>query len=87
MVYDGQLYFPVVVDYPETTFGGDFATYADYRDPYLAGTIEAHGWMIWPPIRYDYRTINLDLPVPARRRPRPTTRSAPTIRAATCWRG
>lgn len=23
------------------------------------------GWMIWPPIRYSYNTINLDLPVPA----------------------
>ncbi len=31
--YDGQLYFPVFVAYPETTFGGDFQTEADYRDP------------------------------------------------------
>ena len=63
--YDGHLYFPVAVDYPETTFGGDFATFADYRDPYLAQQIEAKGWMLWPPIRYDYRTINYSLPVPA----------------------
>ena len=34
--YDGKFYFPVFVTYPETTFGGDFETAADYRDPYPA---------------------------------------------------
>ena len=63
--YDGELYFPVLVDYPETAFGGDFETSAAYRDPYVAGLIEAKGWMLWPPIRYSYGTINYDLPVPA----------------------
>jgi microcin C transport system permease protein len=63
--YEDQFYFPVFVDYPETIFGGDFGTAADYRDTYLARLIESHGWMIWPPIRYDYRTINLNMPVPA----------------------
>src|ERR1051325_6589519 len=33
--YDGRLYFPSIVQYSETTFGGDFETAADYRDPYL----------------------------------------------------
>jgi len=33
--YDGKSYFPVLVTYPETTFGGDFETAADYRDPFL----------------------------------------------------
>jgi microcin C transport system permease protein len=27
--------------------------------------IDAKGWMIWPPIRYSYQTINYDLPTPA----------------------
>ncbi len=63
--YDGHLFFPVFKDYPETTFGGDFLTAADYRDPYLAKLIDEHGGMLWPPIRYDYRTVNLNLPVPA----------------------
>ena len=49
----------------ETTFGGDFETEAVYRDPYLAELIQAQGWMLWPPIRYSYETINYDLPVPA----------------------
>src|SRR5271157_4291546 len=64
--YDGKSYFPVFVAYPETTFGGDFETAADYRDPYLQKLIaEKGGWMIWPPIRYSYSTHNLDLPTPA----------------------
>ncbi|WP_371347331.1 ABC transporter permease [Ancylobacter sp. IITR112] len=64
--YDGGYYFPGLVAYPETTFGGDFETEADYRDPYLQDLIrEKGGWMIWPPIRYSYSTHNLDLPTPA----------------------
>ncbi|WP_456154523.1 ABC transporter permease [Spiribacter pallidus] len=56
--YDGGWYFPVLVSYPETTFGGDFPTEASYRDPYVAGLIEEKGWMLWPPIRYHHATIN-----------------------------
>jgi len=63
--YEGRFYYPVLVDYPETTFGGEFATEADYRDPFVAKLIAAHGWALWPPIRYHYDTINYDLPVPA----------------------
>jgi len=63
--YDGQWYFPVLTDYPETTFGGDFETEAAYRDPYIQKKIEAKGWMLWPANRYSYGTINLNLPVPA----------------------
>jgi microcin C transport system permease protein len=64
--FDGRSYFPVFVNYPETTFGGDFETAADYRDPYLQKLIaEKGGFMLWPPIRYSYNTHNLDLPTPA----------------------
>jgi microcin C transport system permease protein len=64
--YEGRWYFPAVVRYAETTFGGDFETEADYRDPYLKELIEkSGGFMIWPPIRYSYNTHNLDLPTPA----------------------
>ncbi len=64
--YQGELYYPVLFDYTETTFGGDFETFTDYRDPYIVEQIEAAGgWMLWPPIRYDYQAINYDLPVPA----------------------
>ncbi|MCC6775315.1 MAG: ABC transporter permease [Hyphomicrobiales bacterium] len=64
--YDGRSYFPVFVHYPETAFGGDFETAADYRDPYLQKLIaEKGGFTLWPPIRYSYNTHNLDLPTPA----------------------
>jgi microcin C transport system permease protein len=63
--YDGKNHYPVFVTYPETAFGGDFATEADYRDPEVKRLIETKGWMLWPAIRYSARTINRDLPVPA----------------------
>jgi microcin C transport system permease protein len=63
--YDGHLYFPVLVDYPETAFGGEFRTKADYRDPFVRQRIAAHGWMIWPPIPFHYDTINYALRSPA----------------------
>lgn len=63
--YDGNIYAPVFQNYPETKFGGDFETEADYRDPFVADLINAKGYMIWPPIRFSYDTINYDLPTPA----------------------
>ena len=63
--YDGRWYFPVLVSYPETAFGGVLPTAAVYRDPEVRRLIEAKGWMVWPPIRYSYDTINYALPVPA----------------------
>ena len=56
---------PIFKAYPETMFGGDFLTEADYRDPFLAELIDAEGWMLWPPIRYHHQTVAWDLPVPA----------------------
>jgi microcin C transport system permease protein len=38
-------------------FGG-FLAITDYRDPFIQDEIEANGWMLWPPIRYSYRTVN-----------------------------
>jgi len=68
--YDGKSYFPVVFTYPETAFGGDFETAADYRDPFLQKLIvDKGGTMIWPPIHYSYDTHNLDLPTPAPSKP------------------
>lgn len=63
--YEDSLYFPLWNDYTELEFGGDFAVTADYRDPYIAELIRENGWMLWPPIRFNYRTINYDLPTPA----------------------
>jgi microcin C transport system permease protein len=64
--HDGRFYFPAVVTYPETAFGGEFETAADYRDPYLQKIIaDKGGTTLWPLIRYSYDTHNLDLPTPA----------------------
>jgi len=63
--YNGALYMPTFNAYPETTFGGDFETETEYRDPFVADLINAEGWMIWPPIRFSYDTINYNLPSPA----------------------
>lgn len=63
--YEGKIYAPVLFQYPETVFGGDFETEADYRDPYVKDLVASKGWMIWPPIPYSYDTINYDLAQPA----------------------
>jgi len=62
--YKGEILFPVAKNYPEEKFGG-FLAETDYRDPEIAREIEAHGWMLWPPIRFSYRTHQRDLPTPA----------------------
>ncbi len=63
--FNGNLYAPVLVSHPETAFGGEFETEADYRDPFVKNLIETQGWMLWPPIRFSYDTINYDLEVPS----------------------
>ena len=63
--FKGDVYFPIVKAYSETTFGGDFLTEADYRSPYLSELIERDGWTVWPIVRYHHRTVAWDLPVPA----------------------
>lgn len=63
--YQGQWYFPFFKSYPETTFGGDFETEADYRDTYVQERLARHGWALWPSFRYSYNTVNYDLSVPA----------------------
>ncbi len=59
--YKGELLSPVLVDYPESKFGGFLAT-TDYRDPVILEEIKTNGWMLWPPIRYSYDTVNKDYP-------------------------
>ncbi len=64
--YEGGYYFPVFATYPETEFGGDFETEAEYREPDVQDLIrDKGGWMVWPLIPYSYRTVNYDLKVPA----------------------
>jgi microcin C transport system permease protein len=62
VAYDGGYYFPSLQTYPETTFGGEFATEADYTDPYVRELIGKKGWMVYPAIPYKYDTTVRDLP-------------------------
>lgn len=66
--YNGELLFPVLVDYPEEKFGG-FLAVTDYRDPVIYEEIEANGWILWPPVRYSYRTVNNEIPEAAPAKP------------------
>ena len=57
--YEGQTYFPVLRDYSEKTFGGDFDTPADYLDPFIEQRITQGGnWAIYAPNRYGPGTLN-----------------------------
>ena len=72
--HDGNAFFPIVKEYAETEFGGEFDLAADYRDPFVEELIKEKGWLIWPPIKFSYDTINYDLPSPA---PSPPTLENP----------
>ena len=57
--YEGSFYVPIVKDYPEKTFGGDFPTPTDYLDPDIKKAFSKKGnWAIYPPINYRYDTLN-----------------------------
>lgn len=57
--YQGQWYLPLVQDYPETTFGGDFHTPTDYLDPFIREQLQREGnWAIYPPNPYGPKTLN-----------------------------
>lgn len=62
--YNGEILFPTLVDYPEEKFGG-FLAITDYRDPFIQEAIDANGWMVWPLVRYSFRSVNKDIPKPA----------------------
>jgi microcin C transport system permease protein len=63
--YNNKVYLPIFEVYPETTFGGEFETEADYRDPYVEDLIKKKGFILWPLIPFADDTINYDLKVAA----------------------
>ena len=57
--YHGTTYFPLWKDYPETTFGGDFATPTDYLDPFIRARLQEPGnWALFAPNAYGSKTLN-----------------------------
>ncbi|MFA7317548.1 MAG: ABC transporter permease [Sulfuricella sp.] len=68
VAYQGEYYFPIVKNYPETVFGGDFASETDYNDPFIVERITSQGNWAWFPLnRYSFNSINYfaELPNPA----------------------
>jgi len=66
--FEGEYFFPVFKSYSETTFGGDFETEADYKDPIFEELLQGPGdYMIFPPIQHDFNSINFEIegPVPS----------------------
>ena len=66
--YQGRFYVPLWREYPETVFGGDFATETDYRDPFIRERLTTNAnWILFPPNPHSYTSINLalDRPVPS----------------------
>jgi microcin C transport system permease protein len=57
--FNGEFYFPIVRDYPEKVFGGDFETATDYLDPYIRDKITRNGnWTIFAPNPYGPNALN-----------------------------
>ena len=57
--YNGQIYFPMLDDYSEKTFGGDFETATDYLDPFIREQLSKGGnWAVYPPNPYGSKTLN-----------------------------
>ncbi len=57
--YEGTTYFPMVKDYAETVFGGDFDTTTDYLDPFIREQItKGDNWAIYAPNPYGPQTLN-----------------------------
>ena len=65
VMFEGEYYAPIFNDYPETVFGGFLETPAEYADPEVEEMIEEKGWILWPPVRFSYDTVNYRLTVPA----------------------
>ena len=63
--YKGELLFPTFVRLSRNPSSAGSWRETDYRDPVNQDEINANGWMIWPPIRYSYNTVNNELPRPA----------------------
>jgi len=63
--FEGDYYVPILIDYPETTFGGFLETTTEFADPDVQDMINEKGWMIWPLVRFSYDTVNYSLTVPA----------------------
>ncbi|MBF0341715.1 MAG: ABC transporter permease [Magnetococcales bacterium] len=64
--YEGKLYYPLLITYPETTFGGEFFTETDYKDPDILKNLRSGAnWVVFPPNPHGYASIDLHATRPA----------------------
>lgn len=57
--YEGQWYLPIFKEYPETAFGGELHTEADYHDPFMRSRLERPGnFALYTPNRWGYVAMN-----------------------------
>jgi microcin C transport system permease protein len=58
-VYQGQIFLPIIKDYPETAFGGDFESNTDFHDPIIRKNLSEKGnWAIYPLVQFNYLSLN-----------------------------
>ncbi|MBQ8870212.1 MAG: ABC transporter permease [Alphaproteobacteria bacterium] len=67
--YKNKLYFPVIKEYSDDFFGGDFPTPADYKDPLIVQNINDNGWMLMPIVPFSYNTVDYEIEAPAPTKP------------------
>jgi microcin C transport system permease protein len=70
--FNGKTYFPIFSEVTEKELGGKLETKADFRDPEVIKIIkenDAESWVIYPPLRFSYDTINYSLKSPAPSKP------------------
>lgn len=62
--YGNQWRFPIITNYSDADFGGDFPTPADYKDALIVDNIAKNGWAVFPLIPYSFNTVDYDLQSP-----------------------
>lgn len=62
--YKGEWFFPLFKSYTEQTFGGDFPTAANYKDPFIIQNIQKHGDLWFTFIPYSFNTVDYQLEKP-----------------------
>jgi microcin C transport system permease protein len=69
LYYKNKIYFPIIKNISEKEIGGYFETEIDFKDPEVIDMIDKNGFTIFPPVKFSYNTINLNLKNPAPSKP------------------